>query len=188
MGAPVLVLRQQLGAEAYAMAYAMWEGHISFWHSRSARVALCLAIALVLIACIPALQRMTGNWLGLAAAAVFAIGAAFYFWRMRPAAMVQKGRGLFDRAPLLHEAFTHTFYADRVESQSQDEWMCQYYTDFTQCLEGADLFVLCGGPERGLLVLDKQQMGQEERGRTHAFLQDTFAARYWRLGASGGIE
>ena len=188
MGAPLLALRQQLTAESYAMAYAMWEGHLSLMHSRSVQVALCLAIALLLIACIPIMQHLTGDWFGAAALSVLSIAAAFYFWRMHPAAMIQKGRNLYDRTPLLHGFHTHTLYADRIESQSEDEWMCQYYTDFDQCLEGAGLFVLCGGPERGLIVLDKAQMRKDECETVRDCLKNAFAARYWRLGSSGGVE
>ena len=119
MNAPLFVFTQQLNAELYAAAFAMWEGHLSLLHSRSVRMVLCWAVALVLIASIPAVARMSGDWFLLAALAMGAMGASFYFWRMHPAAMLQKGRMLFLGAPLLHEKFTHTFYEDRVESESE---------------------------------------------------------------------
>ena len=188
MNAPLFVFTQQLNAELYAAAFAMWEGHLSLLHSRSVRMVLCWAVALVLIASIPAVARMSGDWFLLAALAMGAMGASFYFWRMHPAAMLQKGRMLFLGAPLLHEKFTHTFYEDRVESESEKEWMCQYYTDFTQCLEGRALLVLCGGSERGPLILDKAQLHDGEEADVRAFLKRVFPTRYWRLGASGDIE
>jgi len=179
---PVEILEQTMEADEYAAAYLAAQESISSLRKKEVKAGICLTVAAVIGALIPAYHTHSATYwvpIGAIAAAVL-LAALFYF--VQPSNIKRWAAELYRSNALLALPEKISIYRDSVLIENQYEQMMEYWTDFYKCVESKSLFVAIGGRERNLLVIKKQTLTEEQRNTLSAHFADAFASRYQKSG------
>lgn len=182
-----VTVTQTLTAKDFSAAAAAVKYFAGPMRRRSIRAAICLTAAVLAASTIPAsLNFFHTAWVPVCVAAVLIVLAALV-WFCQPGVDARKAEEWFGSCPLAALPSKVTVLRDRIIVESECEHVTEYWTDFSICVETKDLIAAAVGPERGLLVVKKQGLSEEEAKRLSGLFRYAFEVRYFRFSGKGGI-
>lgn len=179
-GGPIAVIEQTLTGGEYASGYRASGALLSSFHRRGVKAGLCLSAAVLIGSFIPLYRAKFTTFFapacGIVLCAVFA--ALFYFYQ--PRETERWAADLFRSNALLSLPQKISVYRDSVVIESERERILEYWTDFSGCLENERAFVLTGGRERNLLLIEKNGLSPEQEKVLSEHFSSVFARRYMK--------
>ncbi|MCI1954780.1 MAG: hypothetical protein LKJ21_00175 [Oscillospiraceae bacterium] len=176
-----IAVTQTLTEEDFSAAAAAVRYFAAPMRRRSVRAAACLTVAALAASTVPASLNFFGTaWVSAAVTAVaFAAAVAVWFWQ--PVRETRQAALWFRSCPLMALPSTVTVFRDRAVVESKCERITEYWTDLSVCVETDGLIAAAAGKERGLLIVKKQGLSEEEAARLSARFRGAFERRYFRF-------
>lgn len=181
-GKPIEIFEQVIDADDYAAAYYTAQEAISPMHKKEVKACLCLSVAAVIGALIPAYHTHSATFWVPFGGIVLAVLLAVLFYFVQPNDIKKWAAQLYRFNALLALPEKISIYRDSVLIENQYEQLMEYWTDFFKCVESKSAFVAIGGRERNLLIIKKQSLTEEQRNQITAHFSDAFASRYQKSG------
>lgn len=181
-GDPIAVLEQTMTDTEYARGYRASETLLSVFHRRGVKAGLCLSAAVLIGSFIPLYREKFTTFFvpGCGVALCLLFAALFFFYQ--PRETERWAAELFRSNALLSLPQKISIYRDSVVVESERERILEYWTDFSGCLENNRAFILTGGRERTLLILEKKGLSPEQEKRLSEHFSSVFARRYMKDG------
>ena len=180
-GDPLAVVRQTLTAEQYAQAAVLAESHRSIWNRRGVRAAAALTVAALAFSCIPLYRYQYATaWIPLVIGCLAVCLAAWFFW-IQPENQRKRAKAVFEQNRFWQEPCQISLYRDSVCCDTPYEKISAYWSDYDACLESPAFWVVIGGWDRWLLIVDKQRTSPEQQEAVSIHLREQFASRYLRI-------
>jgi hypothetical protein len=177
-GEPVEKITVKLESSDFQKAYWLAEQYISPIHRRGVKVGICLTIAILIGSTIPLYaNKFSSYWIPICAVLCALAAAAFFFFK-QPSIIKKWAKQLFESNALLQQENEVIILRDSIVIQNQYEKQQEYWTDFDQCLENPQFYVLVGGMNRSLVVIKKKNLTGEQADTVSAHLFNSFARRY----------
>ena len=76
---------------------------------------------------------------------------------------VNKAERIYKSSGYIPQKKHYKFYRDHYIYKNEYEYQKRYYTEIFDCIETKDLFILIGGLENKLTVIDKRQLDEKQR-------------------------
>ena len=175
---PIEKITTKLESDDFQKAYLFAEQYISSFHRREVKAGICLTLAVLIGSTIPLYaNRFSSYWIPICGV-LCALAASAFFFLKQPNIIKKWAKQLFESNVLLRQENEVTIFRDSIMIQNSYEKQQEYWTDFNQCLENSNYYVLVGGMNRNLVVIKKQNLTSEQISTISAHLLNTFARCY----------
>ena len=84
-----------------------------------------------------------------------------------------KGRGakIFDSNQMMSLPFSVAFFKSFFEIQNEKEIIREYWTEVDRSLETKSMFIILGGQQRSLVLIEKKNLSDEQQNKLSSFLE-----------------
>lgn len=179
-GGPIAVLEQTLTEREYAQGYRASGVLLSSFHRRGVKAGLCLSAAVLIGSFVPLYRVKFTTFFAPGCFIVLCLVFAALLYFYQPRETERWAAELFRSNALLSLPQKISVYRDSVVMESERERIVEYWTDFSGCLENEQAFVLTGGRERNLMILEKKGLSPEQVKLLSEHFSSVFTRRYMK--------
>ncbi len=165
----------------YANAYFIARSTASPINLPFVRAGICMSLAILTASVLPLYLTLFSSFIIPMVGICFFILLTIFFMFILPCVVKGQGAKIFDSNKLIELPFTISLFKSFFEISNEKETIRQYWTEVDRSLETSDMFVILGGKQRPLLLIEKQQLTNEQQNSLSSFLQKMLAYKHKKI-------
>lgn len=162
----------------YANAYLLAHSTISPIYLPIVRAGICISLAILAASALPFYITFFSGFVAPVIAICFFVLLANFFLFVWPGIVRSRGAKIFDSNQLMSLSFCISFYKSFLEITNENEIIRQYWTEVDRSLETKKLFVILGGEQRPLVLINKEQLSDEQQNKLSSFLEKVMVYKH----------
>ena len=101
----------------------------------------------------------------------FFILLALFFMVVWPGIIKGRCAKIFDSNQMMSLPFSVAFFKSFFEIQNEKEIIREYWTEVDRSLETKSMFIILGGQQRPLVLIEKKNLSDEQQNKLSTFLE-----------------
>ena len=157
--------------DSFSNAYLIAHSTISPIYLPLVKAGICLSLAVLSASILPLYQMFFSSVMIPAIAISFFILLALFFMIVWPGIIKGRGAKIFDSNQLISLPFSASFFKSFFEITNEKEIIRQYWTEIDRSLETKNMFIILGGEQRPLVLIEKKHLSDEQQTKLSSFLE-----------------
>ncbi len=109
---------------------------------------------------------------------VISVYMCVYYLFIVPSRSANRAERIYKSSWYISREKQYKFYRDNFTYKNEYEYQKRYYTEIYDCIETKDTFILIGGLENSLTVIDKRQLDPKQREALSSHFRSEMIRQY----------
>ena len=166
---------------SFADAYFIAHSTISPIHLPIVKAGVCISLAVLSASVLPLYHTFFSGIVMPTIAICFFILLALFFMIAWPSIIKGRGAKIFDSNQMMALTFSVAFFKSFFEIQNEKEIIREYWTEVDRSLETKNMFIILGGEQRPLLLIEKKNLSNEQQNKLSSFLEKVLIFKHKKV-------
>ena len=162
----------------YANAYFIAHSTISPIYLPIVRAGICLSLAILAASALPFYITFFSGFVAPVVAICFFVLLAVFFIFIWPGIVKGRGANIFESNQLMALPFSISFFKSFFEITNEKETIREYWTEVDRSLETKNLFIILGGEQRPLVLINKKELSDQQQSKISSFLEKVLVFKH----------
>ncbi len=163
--------RLSAGRDSFSNAYLIARSTVSPIHLPIIKAGICLSLAILSASVLPLYITFFSGFVMPVIAVSFFVLLSLFFAIVWPGIIKGRGAKIFDSNQMLSLPFSASFFKSFFEIENEKETIREYWTEIDRSLETKNMFIILGGRQRPLVLIEKKHLSDEQQNTLSSFLE-----------------
>lgn len=156
---------------SFADAYFIAHSTISPIYLPIVKAGICVSLAVLSASVLPLYHTFFSGIVVPVISISFFLLLALFFMVVWPGIIKGRGAKIFDSNQMMSLPFSVAFFKSCFEIQNEKEMIREYWTEVDRSLETKSMFIILGGQQRPLVLIEKKNLSDEQQNKLSSFLE-----------------
>lgn len=166
---------------SFADAYFIAHSTISPIYLPIVKAGICVSLAVLSASVLPFYSTFFSSIIIPVIAISFFILLALFFIIVWPGIIKGRGAKIFDSNHMMSLPFSVSFFKSFFEIQNEKEIIREYWTEVDRSLETKNMFIILGGQQRPLVLIEKKHISAEQQNELSSFLEKVLIFKHKKV-------
>ena len=163
--------RLSAGRDSFSNAYLIARSTVAPIHLPIIKAGICLSLAILSASVLPLYITFFSGFVMPVIAVSFFVLLSLFFAIVWPGIIKGRGAKIFDSNQMLSLPFSASFFKSFFEIENEKETIREYWTEIDRSLETKNMFIILGGRQRPLVLIEKKHLSDEQQNTLSSFLE-----------------